>query len=644
MSAFKIQWPWKKKAKNEATPSRGKKRIYNRIKKVKQYHADLEMDKLGDAIDAAKDPERPNFEDLYSIYDQIRKDRHLKSQVKTAINDVQQSQFIVKVDGKEDEELKGLFDAEWFDDYIHYVADAEFWGHSLIEFPEVNENGEFDECFLIPRENVNPALTRILLDRDSEEYLPYEGKLEALNLIEIFGIEDLGDYEYLAEEVILKKYARTDWSQASEKYGMPLLKYATDTEDKKELDAIEEACANFAANGYIITGTDDSVEITQPAKGDFYKIYMEAIQVGNEEMSKSVNGQTATGDAQSYVGTAEMHERIKNVFTKARLRRAQHHVNRKLIPLMVKNNYKNADRLSRARIYYLALDEDTSALPTDPNQEPGDPNNPGGQQPTQASGKKKQLKPVAATSLLEKWLERFFNNLSKQTKVRVDPEMWRMNFGELVAAMGKAGIKFTDTYQYANLATELRKNAAAFAAFKNHAEQKELFSLLVDDKGEPRSWNDFKKVATPITEKYNQEWLKTERANAEAQSQNAIKWEQFRENEDIYPNVKYYAVIDGETTDICRDLDGKVFALNDPILARIAPQNHHNCRASLEQTDEPVSTDVPEVETEKGFDHNPGIDRKLFSDDSGYYSDLSKSDKSDIDKQAGDLLDDYLNQ
>lgn len=364
------------KIKNEAPASqpKKKKRIYSSIKKQRTYRTDLEMDELGKAIEAAKDPDRPNRDGLYSIYSQIQKDRHLKSQVETAINDVQQSAFMVEVDGKENEDLRALFDAEWFDDSVEYIADAENWGHSLIEYPEINERGEFDACFLIPRENIDPAKGEIILDRFSDSRMPYRDNLQELNLIEIEGKEELGIYEYAAEEVILKKYARTDWSQASERYGMPFLDYATDVEDAKELDKIEEMCANFAANGYIVRGKEDVVEIKEPKSGDFYKIYMEAIAFSNQELSKLINGQTATAESQAFVGTAEVHERIKNVFTKARLRRVQNHINGKLIPLMVKNGYEKAELLAKAKLRYKDLMEDDETLNTEapPSTNSGD--------------------------------------------------------------------------------------------------------------------------------------------------------------------------------------------------------------------------------------------------------------------------------
>lgn len=385
------------KIKNAAPVEKKRKRIYSQLVRQRSYRTELEMDKLGEAIESAKDPERPNRDSLLSIYNQIQKDRHLKSQVETAINEIQQSEYQLSIDGNANEELKDLFDAEWFDDFIQYAAEAEFWAHSLIEFPEVNEARVFDDCFLIDRENVEPVKGDVIINKMTDTRLPYRENMDELNLIEIFGKENLGIFEYAAEEVILKKYARTDWSQSSERYGMPFLDYATDVEDKKELDRIEEMCANFASNGYIVRGKDDLVEIKQAQSGDFYKIYMESIEFSNKENSKLVNGQTATAESQAFVGTAEVHERIMGVFTRARLRRIQNHVNGKLIPLMIAAGYEKAELLAKAKYQYIALlpvKKAPEAEVVDPEPTPEQTPEPGAaKSKAHIQGKKKSLAP-----------------------------------------------------------------------------------------------------------------------------------------------------------------------------------------------------------------------------------------------------------
>ena len=45
--------------------------------------------------------------------------------------------------------------------------------------------------------------------------------------------------------------------------------------------------------------------------------------------------------------------------------------------------------------------------------------------------------------------------------------------------------------------------------------------------------------------------------------------------------MEYSAILDAGTTEICRDLDGRIFEMGDPNLDRLAPPNHFNCRSLL---------------------------------------------------------------
>lgn len=594
----------RKKALNEAPAKKGGKRIYHRLKKARQYQVDLEMDALGKAVDAAKDSENPNHEDLYSIYGQIKKDRHLKSQVETAINDIQQSPFIVEVDGKEDEALRELFDAEWFDDFIEYTADAEFWGHSLIEFPEVNETQTYSECFLLPRENVDPARQRIVLDRDSMLFLPYDGNQESLNLVEVFGKEELGVFEYAAEEVILKKYARTDWSQASERYGMPFLDIETETEDKKELDAIEDSAAGFASNGYFIHGTDTKVTIQQAANGDFYKIYMEAIELSNKELSKLVNGQTGTGDNQAWAGTAEVHERVKNAFTRARLRRVQNHVNGKLIPLMVKMGYREAAKLARAKLRYTDLLDDDPKLATEPGEDPNNPDLPG-EGNTGAKAKllaRKKKSPVirgSGTEVIDEYLKEI-----------------RQGTGIDIAKTEYSNPRF-------KLYSNLQNDAARFATFREHNKQRELAGAVTD--------RDRAKI-----EKKYKNYLETEKLAIFSNSAAAERWMGFEENADLYPNLEWRTVGDAQVRPEHAALHGLVLPINDPFWNSHTPPLGFGCRCELIQTDKKAKPNegYKTTPTPKGFEFNPGVEQKLFSDNAGYYKNVPKNTAEKLTKEA----------
>ena len=75
-----------------------------------------------------------------------------------------------------------------------------------------------------------------------------------------------------------------------------------------------------------------------------------------------------------------------------------------------------------------------------------------------------------------------------------------------------------------------------------------------------------------------------------------------RANVPFVKGMRFYAVIDKNTTDICRERDGKEFAIDDPALDRNTPALHFRCRSILDYIIEGspkydpsgVDTDVPE--------------------------------------------------
>lgn len=349
----------------EATPKRTK-RVSSSLKRNYQYRVELNLDNLKNAIDHARLVDVYNRELLYRIYHQVIKDSHLAAQMRTALFNILQSNFtLVKSNAgiaiptsrekqtpdkttdsaiptsreKQPEGPTELLQAEWFDDFVELVIDAEFWGHSLIEFGQLNAEGQFEEVNLIPRLNVRQEFGIVVPEYHDTKGVDYRNNAARLGLIEIGDYYNLGVLEIAAREVIIKNYARTDWSQASEKYGMPLLKILTESQDDKEIDRMEHMAANFASNGYVILNREDDAEIVAPHNSDFHKIYMEAIGLCDQQLSKIINGQTGTSDERAFVGSAEVHERILNDYTRSRLRRTQHIINRQLLPFLIHWGY-----------------------------------------------------------------------------------------------------------------------------------------------------------------------------------------------------------------------------------------------------------------------------------------------------------------
>ncbi|MGL6101107.1 MAG: phage portal protein family protein [Fusobacteriaceae bacterium] len=72
---------------------------------------------------------------------------------------------------------------------------------------------------------------------------------------------------------------------------------------------------------------------------------------------------------------------------------------------------------------------------------------------------------------------------------------------------------------------------------------------------------------------------------------NAGVYQQQMDNIDNQPYWMYDGIADDRQSDICRELDGKVYAADDPIWSKIYPSNHYQCRSGV------ISLSEEEIET-----------------------------------------------
>jgi len=348
-------------SKKEEPATQAKKRISTGLKRNYQYRIELTLEQFKNAVDASTMIDLYDRKLLLTIYTQAMKDSHLASQIRTAVYSVMQSEFYLSKTNNPDTKATDLLQTGWFDEFVRLALDAEFWGHSLIEFGQLNAEGNFDTVQLIPRLNVRQEVDMVVAEYNDTKGIAYRDAATKLALIEIGEPFDLGLLELATKEVIVKNYARTDWSQASEKYGMPLLKILTESQDDKEIDRMEDMAANFASNGYVILNREDDAEIISAKNTDFHQIYKENIALCDQQISKIINGQTGTSDEKAFVGSAEVHERILNDYTRNRLRRMQHTINNKLLPFLVFWGYP----LDGYKFYYTDLQKKPDPEPMD---------------------------------------------------------------------------------------------------------------------------------------------------------------------------------------------------------------------------------------------------------------------------------------
>ena len=93
----------------------------------------------------------------------------------------------------------------------------------------------------------------------------------------------------------------------------------------------------------------------------------------------------------------------------------------------------------------------------------------------------------------------------------VNPGLFNITNNALQKAISIEVNKEDDNWGKTNSAfiQQFRENTAVFAAFKSHQEQNEMVGLLIDEKGELRSFSKFKKLALEVSKDYDINWLRT---------------------------------------------------------------------------------------------------------------------------------------
>ncbi len=613
--------------------SKAKKRLMQELNMTNPNRIELDLEILRQAVDNARNVNFPNRQKLYAIYELIAKDSHLASQIRTAIQNVLQANFVIQDNnGKTDKDATKLLNSTWFIDFCKLMLEAEFWGHSLVEFSQLNKKGRFEYVQLIPRKHVIPEKGIVTIRAGQRTGIEYRKDIDTFALIEHGKHYDLGILELCAKEVITKNYARTDWSQASERYGMPLLKIKTNTKDDKEITRLQEMAQNFAAAGYIILSQEDEAEFEQVKETDYYKIYLENIKLCDNQISKLINGQTGTADEKAYVGAAEVHERILNNYTRARMTDMEYLVNQKLIPFLQKYEYPLSQEKHKF-VYTELHDENKTAENTKPEKKKQNQTDKLSFDFNDFFVLNSNEKETVNTHFLKKFLKRIFD---KKTK-KLDKEIWLKNYNKLADAIDESFVATDFGEPDWMLVQNLKYNAATFAAFKNHDEIKKIQNLIQDGDG-VKKWETFRDEALKLSENYNINYLKTEYNHAVQSARMARKWQDLQADTDLYPNLKYIAVNDKRTRESHKKLHGAIYPVNHEFWDIHTPPNGYGCRCSIRPTSEPAkeASEIPVLA--EMFQNNVGKTGMIFTEKHNYFKGATKAQKAFIENAVGKII------
>lgn len=300
---------------------------------------------IGDWVGAlltAENVEHPDRSRLIKIFKQVDLDGHITGIISSIKNKIKSKPFmIVNSQGEIDEEKTALFEKEWFFKFIDFIVEAPFWGYTLVQLGDIKDDG-FPDIQMIPREYVVPERELVKKDlfegrnRDGQNAFFYKEPPLKDWFIFIGEDKDMGLFNKAAPHALSKKNLFTEMWEYGELFGMPIRLGKTDINDNARRQQMEKMFTHQGSAEWLVVDTQDDVTfVDRTQTTDAVDVFIQPIKLSNEEISKAFAGQVATFDEKSFVGSAEVQERMFNEFIITFMRNSRFIINNQLIPRMV---------------------------------------------------------------------------------------------------------------------------------------------------------------------------------------------------------------------------------------------------------------------------------------------------------------------
>ncbi len=175
----------------------------------------------------------------------------------------------------------------------------------------------------------------------------------------------------------------------------------------------------------------------------------------------------------------------------------------------------------------------------------------------------------------------------------------------------------------------LKRSNFIFSGMKSFHEVNEALTLLYDDNGVIKPFEQFLNDARNIDEIYNRNWLRAEYNFVASSARMASKWESFMADGDRY-NLQYRTQKDDKVRPEHAALDGVTLPPSDSFWEEFYPPNGWNCRCTVVQVrkskypatshDEAMrlGDDALQRDTKGIFRFNPGKEGKSVPDYNPY--------------------------
>lgn len=298
------------------------------------YRISQDIGKWRTALTAAENVNNPQRYWLLQTYNDVILDAHTTACIQQRKNLTLSRNFVVlNKDKSENEQLTEMLESQWFRDFLDLSLDSMFWGYSLIQFDSlVNDN--FNEVNLVPRQFVKPEFSIVTKNWGDTVGINYKESPYNEFCIGVGKPRDLGLLNKVAPLVIWKKNALSAWAQHQEIFGSPIRIGKTSSRDKKTTDNMDNMLKNMGVAAWGRFDTSDIIELIESNKADAYMVFDMMIERCNSEIAKLILGQTGTTAEKSFVGSAEVHERILKQYGENDEHFIENVLNYQLIPML----------------------------------------------------------------------------------------------------------------------------------------------------------------------------------------------------------------------------------------------------------------------------------------------------------------------
>ena len=182
-----------------------------------------------------------------------------------------------------------------------------------------------------------------------------------------------------------------------------------------------------------------------------------------------------------------------------------------------------------------------------------------------------------------------------------------------------------ETLRYA-----LENNGFIFSGFKTFHALREVGLSMLDDKGNVKPFDDFRKDVQQINQNYNVNWLNAEYKHALGSSLMAVKWADLSKDTDRY-FLQYRTAQDSRVRPDHAALDGITLPADDPFWSKYYPPNGWGCRCQAVQVrrakyqpSDPkeamkLGDEATDTLKQRMFRYNAGTEMQLFPPKHPYY-------------------------